>query len=159
MLSEPSPGVTLVVLLLFVLLCLFRFQRDIYLSTAVFLGFHNAGQTCSCRHLHAVLRQEPEHFNPHIAKDGYLTLQFSEGTDATTANHQRKQLIPNLVDEMTRSRSGAFYAETPLSPTTYDKGCLKITYRALVNTINDVAWLLRDHLDEETKHDRYYSEP
>lgn len=61
------------------------------------------------------------------------TLQFSEGTNAPTAIHQRKQLLPNLVDGMARTRPGAIYAETPLSPTTYDKGYLKITYRALAN--------------------------
>ncbi len=81
------------------------------------------------------------------------TLQFSEGTNAPTAIYQRKQLLPNLVDGMARTRPGAIYAETPLSPTTYDKGYLKITYRALANAINGVAWLLCDHLGEGTKHD------
>lgn len=81
------------------------------------------------------------------------TLQFSEGTNAPTAIHQRRQLLPNLVDGMARTRPGAIYAETPLSPTTYDKGYLKITYRALANAINGVAWLLCDHLGEGTKHD------
>lgn len=81
------------------------------------------------------------------------TLQFSEGTDVPMAIHQRKQLLPNIVDGMARTRPEAIYAETSVSPTTYDKRYLKITYRALANAVNGVAWLLRDRLGEGTNHD------
>ena len=54
---------------------------------------------------------------------------------------------------MARIRPHAIYAETPASPTTYDNGWRKITYSALANAINGVAWLLHDKLGRGTKHD------
>ncbi len=74
------------------------------------------------------------------------TLQFTEGAEVPAAIDQRKQLLPNIVDGMARTRPEAIYAETPASPTNYDKGYLKITYSSLANAVNGVAWLLHNQL-------------
>ena len=54
---------------------------------------------------------------------------------------------------MARIRPWAIYAETPASATTYGKGYIKITYRALANAVNGVAWLLHDQLGKGNKHE------
>lgn len=74
------------------------------------------------------------------------TLQFSEGTIVPTTVHRRKQLLPNIIDGMAKTRPWALYAETPRSLTTYDAGYRKVTYCALANAINGVAWLLERKL-------------
>lgn len=74
------------------------------------------------------------------------TIQFSEGTDAPGPLPQKKQLLNNIVDGMAKTRPSALYAETPISPTTYEAGFRKITYGILANAINGVAWWLKEEL-------------
>ncbi|KAI9842652.1 MAG: putative NRPS-like protein biosynthetic cluster [Sclerophora amabilis] len=75
------------------------------------------------------------------------TLQFQEGTkDPPLPVHQRKQLLNNIVDGMANARPRALYAELPISPTSYDAGYRKVTYGALANAINGVAWWLTEKL-------------
>ncbi|KAL8703598.1 MAG: hypothetical protein Q9201_003223 [Fulgogasparrea decipioides] len=66
---------------------------------------------------------------------------------------RQDQLLPNLIDEIARTDPERLYAETPASPTTYEDGWRKITYRDLANAINGVAWLLEGHLGHGTNHD------
>ena len=74
------------------------------------------------------------------------TIQFSEGTEAPNAVHQKKQLLPNIIDGMAKVRPWAVYAETPKSPVTYEDGYRKITYIAFASAINGVAWMLDTEL-------------
>ncbi|KAK0506918.1 hypothetical protein JMJ35_010618 [Cladonia borealis] len=80
------------------------------------------------------------------------TLQFTEGTDLPKSVYRRKQLLPNIIDGMAKTRPLALYAETPRSLTTYDAGYRKITYGALANAINGVAWLLKKSLGQGRAH-------
>ena len=81
------------------------------------------------------------------------TLQFSEGTDdVPTALHQRKQLLPNIIDGMAKVRPQALYAETPRSPTSYEDGYRKVTYRDLANAVNSLAWMLQKELGYGQNH-------
>ena len=75
------------------------------------------------------------------------TLQFSEGSRVPPKPlYRTKQLLPNIVDGMAKSRPEALYAETPASYSSYDGGYRKITYRDLANAVNGVAWLLNEQL-------------
>lgn len=81
------------------------------------------------------------------------TLQFSEGTALPAVLHRRKQLLPNIIDGMAKTRPEAIYAEIPCSPTSYDEGYRKITYRDLANSVNGVAWLLEKELGRGKDHE------
>lgn len=80
------------------------------------------------------------------------TLQFSEGNAIPAVLQQRKQLLPNIIDGMAMTRPEAIYAEVPYSPTFYDDGYRKITYKDLANCINGVAWLLEKELGRGKDH-------
>lgn len=71
-------------------------------------------------------------------------MHFSEGDDCPpAARYQSKQLLNNIVDGMSTIRPSALYAEIPNKSDTYDSGYRSITYRALANAINGVAWSLK----------------
>ncbi|KAF7595540.1 hypothetical protein BBP40_005575 [Aspergillus hancockii] len=58
----------------------------------------------------------------------------------------RSQLIPHIIDHYAKIKPDAVYAEYPISPLTYESGYRPITYRALANAINGVAWWLTEKL-------------
>ncbi|TGO65714.1 hypothetical protein BCON_0001g00280 [Botryotinia convoluta] len=77
------------------------------------------------------------------------TIIFNEGhpgpkyaQDAPT----KKQLLNNIIDGMARTRPNALWAVEPISSTTYSEGFRKITYSALANAVNGVAWWLTEQL-------------
>lgn len=53
-----------------------------------------------------------------------------------------KRLLNHVVDDMAKDDPDALYAELPLSPTSFDAGFRKLTYRAFANAINGMAWWL-----------------
>lgn len=53
-----------------------------------------------------------------------------------------KKLLNHIVDDMAREKPDVLYAEIPLSPTSFDAGFRRVTYRALANAINGMAWWL-----------------
>lgn len=55
-------------------------------------------------------------------------------------------LIPCMLDEIARSDPNRVWAETPQSPIGYDSGKRVITYSALANAVNGVAWWLLENL-------------
>ncbi|KAF4627987.1 hypothetical protein G7Y89_g10168 [Cudoniella acicularis] len=77
------------------------------------------------------------------------SILFEEGIDGPKAPksvHKTKQLLNNIVDGLARTRPQTLYGEIPVSPITYDAGYRKVTYRALANAINGVAWWLTKKL-------------
>ena len=75
------------------------------------------------------------------------TIQFTQGQDSPpTPASRAKQLLPNIVDGMARTRPEAIYAQIPNSFTSYDSGYRKISYRDLANCVNGLAWLLTQQL-------------
>jgi len=55
----------------------------------------------------------------------------------------QNELLPHIVDHLSRVRPDAIYAEYPHSPTTYAEGYRAITYRQFANAINGCArWLV-----------------
>ncbi|KAI9657047.1 MAG: putative NRPS-like protein biosynthetic cluster [Bathelium mastoideum] len=54
----------------------------------------------------------------------------------------KNELLPNIVDHLSRETPEALYAEYPKSSLTYDEGYRKITYGNLANAINGAAWWL-----------------
>ena len=81
------------------------------------------------------------------------TMQFSEGDECPpAARYQSKQLLNNIVDGMSTIRPSAIYAEIPTKSDTYDSGYRSITYRALANAINGVAWFLENTLGKSSDH-------
>ncbi|KAL9630769.1 MAG: hypothetical protein Q9204_004551 [Flavoplaca sp. TL-2023a] len=75
------------------------------------------------------------------------TLQFSQhGESPPKLVHRNKQLLNNIVDGTARTRPSATYAEVPRSFHSYESGYRKITYRALANAVNGVAWWLQQEL-------------
>ncbi|KAF7925651.1 uncharacterized protein EAE98_006876 [Botrytis deweyae] len=77
------------------------------------------------------------------------TILFNEGhpgpkyaQDAPT----KKQLLNNIIDGMARTRPNALWAVTPISFTSYSEGFRKVTYSALANAVNGIAWWLTDQL-------------
>ena len=79
------------------------------------------------------------------------TIVFREGSDAHEPLPEKRQLLNNLIDGMAHIRPNALYAEFPRSTTSYDLGFYKITYAALANAINGVAWWLHRELGPGTK--------
>ena len=81
------------------------------------------------------------------------TIQFSEGDERPpAARYQNKQLLNNIVDGMSKVKPSAIYAEIPNNFDTYDGGYRSITYRALANAINGVAWSLEGMLGKSQDH-------
>ena len=77
------------------------------------------------------------------------TLQFSEGDITPPSTLSRnKQLLNNIVDGMAKYRPSAIYAEIPQSHDTYQHGYRAVTYGALANAVNGVAWWLKERLGE-----------
>jgi len=89
------------------------------------------------------------------------TLQFSEGSDNRPAiRHRSKQLINNIIDGTAKERPRALYAEIPRLSDSYEGGYRPITYRALANAINGVAWFLKENLGKrEVNHTLAYFGP
>ena len=81
------------------------------------------------------------------------TIQFAEGGDVPNVLDRRKQLLPNIIDDMARVRPEAVYAEIPRSLTSCKDGYRKITYRDLANAINGVALFLEKELGRGKKHE------
>lgn len=81
------------------------------------------------------------------------TMQFSEGDKSPpSVFHRKKQLLNNIVDGMARTRPWAVYAEIPRSSTSYEAGYRRVTYAALANAVNGVAWSLEETLGESHNH-------
>lgn len=81
------------------------------------------------------------------------TIQFSEGVETPpVARYRHKQLLNNIVDGMANTRPSALYAEVPYLADSYDGGYRKITFAALANAINGVAWFLKEQLGESKDH-------
>jgi acyl-CoA synthetase (AMP-forming)/AMP-acid ligase II len=58
----------------------------------------------------------------------------------------RDELIPNIVDHLTRVTPDAPYALFPNSPITYDQGYRTVNYKDFANAINGFAWWLHETL-------------
>lgn len=74
------------------------------------------------------------------------SILFDEGSPAPPRPVSKKQLLPHIVDGMANSQPFALYAEYPFSPTSYEPGFRKVTYRDLANVVNGLAWQLHDTL-------------
>ena len=58
------------------------------------------------------------------------------------------RLLSNIVDEYARDEPEKLFAEVPLSPTGYDAGFRKVTFRVLANAVNGVAWWITQTFGE-----------
>ena len=58
----------------------------------------------------------------------------------------KKQLLNHIIDGLARVKPSTPYAEIPVSTVSYDEGYRRITYGALANAVNGVAWLLHNEL-------------
>ncbi|EEA24838.1 hypothetical protein TMatcc_007939 [Talaromyces marneffei ATCC 18224] len=56
------------------------------------------------------------------------------------------RLIPNIVDQLAQDEPDKLYAELPISHTDFTSGFRQITYGALANAVNGVAWWLTQNL-------------
>ncbi|KAJ8060459.1 hypothetical protein OCU04_010783 [Sclerotinia nivalis] len=65
----------------------------------------------------------------------------------------KKQLLNNIVDGMANTRPNALWAVVPVSSTTYSEGFRKITYSALANAVNGIAWWLINELGSGSEKD------
>ena len=72
------------------------------------------------------------------------SVQFLEGTDFPSPMpiHRRKQTLVNIVDGLAKVKPHKVYAYLPISPTGYEKGFRKLTYRKFANAVNGLAWWL-----------------
>ena len=70
------------------------------------------------------------------------SLQFCEDPNGPQPYLHRKQLLIHMVDGLAGARPFSIWAEIPRSPTSYEGGYRKVTYRALSNAINGIAWWL-----------------
>jgi acyl-coenzyme A synthetase/AMP-(fatty) acid ligase len=68
-------------------------------------------------------------------------------TEHAQCSGWKDQLLPNIVDHLSRETPEALYAEYPISPLSYDSGYRRITYRDLANTVNGAAWWISQTLD------------
>ncbi|KAL9023247.1 MAG: hypothetical protein Q9196_007318, partial [Gyalolechia fulgens] len=81
------------------------------------------------------------------------TLQFSQdGRSPPDLLNSNKQLLNNIVDGTAKVRPSAIYAEIPRSFESYAQGYRTITYRALANAVNGIAWWLHDILGPGRDH-------
>ena len=55
-----------------------------------------------------------------------------------------RRLAVNILDETAQTQPNKLFAEVPISPTSYDEGFEKITFRSMANAVNAVAWWLTD---------------
>lgn len=62
----------------------------------------------------------------------------------------RTKLLPQIIDYRAKVTPNLLYAEYPISPTSYDQGFRKSTYKDLANAINGVAWWLQSSLGPPT---------
>lgn len=56
------------------------------------------------------------------------------------------RLIPNILDRLAQDEPDKLYAELPISLTDFTSGFRPITYSALANAVNGVAWWLTENL-------------
>lgn len=56
------------------------------------------------------------------------------------------RLIPNIVDQLARDEPDKLYAELPISHTDFASGFRPVTYAAMANAVNGVAWWLSETL-------------
>ncbi|KAL8902865.1 MAG: hypothetical protein Q9207_004330 [Kuettlingeria erythrocarpa] len=81
------------------------------------------------------------------------TLQFSQDGESPPKSISKiKQLLIHIVDGTATTRPSAVYAEVPKSFDSYEPGYRRITYRALANAINGVAWWLHHKLGRGQDH-------
>ncbi|KAL8658299.1 MAG: hypothetical protein Q9226_001115 [Calogaya cf. arnoldii] len=81
------------------------------------------------------------------------TLQFSQdGESPPKPLNSNKQLLNHVVDGMAITRPSAVYAEVPRSFDSYELGYRRVTYRALANAINGIAWWLHHKLGPGQDH-------
>ncbi|KAI9927529.1 hypothetical protein MW887_003147 [Aspergillus wentii] len=66
----------------------------------------------------------------------------------TPGFNPRVQLIPHIIDHYAQVRPDAVYAEYPVSPTSFDNGYRPITFKALANAVNGIAWWLKETLGQ-----------
>lgn len=76
------------------------------------------------------------------------SLQFSEGPSVPEPYLYRKQLLNHVVDGLANTRPFSVWAEIPKCSTSYEAGFRRVTYRALSNAINGIAWWLHDILGQ-----------
>jgi thioester reductase-like protein len=74
-------------------------------------------------------------------------------TEHAQRSKWKNELLPNIVDHLSREASEALYAEYPVSPLSYDKGYRRITYRDFANAINGAAWWLSETLGPSRDHE------
>jgi thioester reductase-like protein/acyl-coenzyme A synthetase/AMP-(fatty) acid ligase/aryl carrier-like protein len=74
-------------------------------------------------------------------------------TEHAQRSRWRDELLPNIVDRLSRETPEALYAEYPISPLSYDAGYRKITYRDLANAVNGAAWWLSQTLGPSKQHE------
>ncbi|KAL8917524.1 MAG: hypothetical protein Q9172_005812 [Xanthocarpia lactea] len=81
------------------------------------------------------------------------TLQFSQdGGSPPMSISRTKQLLNHIVDGTATTRPSAVYAEVPKSFDSYEPGYRRVTYRALANAINGIAWWLHHKLGPGQHH-------
>ncbi|KAL9017855.1 MAG: hypothetical protein Q9185_004803 [Variospora sp. 1 TL-2023] len=81
------------------------------------------------------------------------TLQFSQdGQSPPKSIHRTKQLLNHIVDGTAVTRPSAIYAEVPRSFDSYEPGYRRVTYRALANAVNGIAWWLHQTLGPGQDH-------
>ena len=68
------------------------------------------------------------------------TMVVQEGAEAPRPSLRREELLNCIVDSIAQIRPQALYAEIPISTTRCNEGYRKISYSALANSINGVAW-------------------
>ncbi|MCJ1463399.1 hypothetical protein MMC07_002006 [Pseudocyphellaria aurata] len=71
---------------------------------------------------------------------------FPEGSSSLKSADHKRQLLNNIVDGMAHSRPQALYGKCPKSTTSYEAGFYRVTYEALANAVNGVAWLMTKEL-------------
>lgn len=59
---------------------------------------------------------------------------------------ESERLINRIIDSRAEASPDMVYAELPLSPTTFKAGFRKVTYAALANAVNGIAWWLSENL-------------
>ena len=57
-----------------------------------------------------------------------------------------QETLVNIIDNRAKSDPEALYAEVPKSPTSFDEGYTKISYRTFADAINGAAWWLQETL-------------
>lgn len=62
------------------------------------------------------------------------------------APRSSRRLLNHIVDDTARKNPDMPYAELPLSPTSFDDGFRKVSYRDFSNAINGTAWWLHRSL-------------